>query len=673
MSLRHIILVFITLSAVVACNKNSSIAQKTQSGSLTLKGAITDSQLSNATICLDCNGSVLCEDNEPVTYTDSKSEFSLINLTQNQLNNCPLLAEITKQTMNEATQSFIQKPYLLRALPKSNKLNIFSTFTAYKAEFEHNNGKAKQIINKLMGSSLSFNNNLINSLNTVETSSHTFKESMHMMQVSSIATEMLAHNTHELSELLGLEHNKHKEIQFLIIDKLLSGINVMHSELHTINQNNELTPDDVLNFFERHKESLPGTIQQMSVINRNDLSTSSNNAQNLPSLESTQMEMREVVNQQISLMSRKLNASPLNLFDAYHSTETQKQNIFHPRADDISVFGVRASFIGQDVIDSEAESFTIRNYKRKHSIGEFSPKEFINSIFGNENFSGKKAYVDGEFQNINSTYTVQQFPTGDFVLTNQGAQANKVNVSGGKYSLESLNAKMVLTENDTNRNLSHWRNAFGQSETFVSDSSAYNLTLSSSGEQFLFSRLRDCNQSRYYFSGCNQVVKPNVHNHFNRTANSIQNDIINDSVNDGMVVKRNRLNSLDSEDYYLKFFIHSDGQHGMQLLRVDANSNPHRLEQIIEEQRWWQVQRTDSGHTVMTITIPPQFRRNHANLLRDFPDNIALIGWGNKVYWGRHYRDGQVINHDIFTLDHSAMSEAFYHVSPDRRGLPLDY
>ncbi len=260
----------------------------------------------------------------------------------------------------------------------------------------------------------------------------------------------------------------------------------------------------------------------------------------------------------------------------------------------------------------------------------------------------------------------------EYTLTNQGIADNKVSISGSKYSLADLNARMVLNENDSNRDLSYWRKGYKPSENFGESSSAYNINLKVSGEQFVFSSLQDCGGGIFYYAGCNQVVNPRLYHQFNRVVRSIHNDIVRNVTNDGMVIKRININNFSSEEFYLRFLEQSDGQHKIQLNFVNTDTKAYIKLEAVDGTRWWQTRIVD-GRNIMTIKIPPMFRRKRPDLFRDFPDKIVLIEWNNKVYWGRHFEDGDILSSDIFGLDHAAMHDAFYHVEPNRNGLAFDY
>ncbi len=180
--------------------------------------------------------------------------------------------------------------------------------------------------------------------------------------------EMFALNIKDINQILGEEHSRVKDMYLLGLDKLFGGLDAMHNELKEINQQGTINDIHEIIFFDEFKEHLPETIRLMSVISDNDIAESDVSFENVVDLTLPPEDMAKEITHQLDLVSRKNSAESANLFDAYHSPTINRANIFHLRSDKVSVFGVRASFTGHDVLSSEQDNLVVSNYKRKHTI-----------------------------------------------------------------------------------------------------------------------------------------------------------------------------------------------------------------------------------------------------------------------------------------------------------------
>ncbi|MEK9765126.1 MAG: hypothetical protein VW274_01480, partial [Thalassolituus sp.] len=108
--------------AASGCSELNTEDDDTASGSgaggdATLAGKAADGYLAGARVCLDLNSNNACDDGEPSTTTSAGGSYTLENVTQEQIDNSPIVVEIiVGETIDEDEPGVaIEKTYTLTA------------------------------------------------------------------------------------------------------------------------------------------------------------------------------------------------------------------------------------------------------------------------------------------------------------------------------------------------------------------------------------------------------------------------------------------------------------------------------------------------------------------------------------------------------------------------------
>lgn len=138
---------------LVGCNENdhdSPLITKT-----TLKGVvIADGYLQGATVCLDNNNNLVCENTEPQDTTNAQGQYTLNNVATSDSANYAVIALVSVGAIiHNTTSQIVTKPYTLTT--PLGKHGVISPITTFVAETMRANGNidintASQIVNYQM-------------------------------------------------------------------------------------------------------------------------------------------------------------------------------------------------------------------------------------------------------------------------------------------------------------------------------------------------------------------------------------------------------------------------------------------------------------------------------------------------------------------------------------------
>jgi hypothetical protein len=115
---------------LIGCN-NSSEGDITPSS---VSGRVADGYLSGATICLDENTNMVCDDNEPTTTSNSEGQYSL-NITEDEASQYPIIAIVTPDVTDQDTNDYVPNAYTLVSPPgKQAFISPITTLLALSAK-----------------------------------------------------------------------------------------------------------------------------------------------------------------------------------------------------------------------------------------------------------------------------------------------------------------------------------------------------------------------------------------------------------------------------------------------------------------------------------------------------------------------------------------------------------
>ena len=107
MNTKHMFFLSLSLPILTACgggsdsNDTAPIPDQPEPTPIVMGGKVADGYLVGAKVCLDLNQNKLCDDGEPSATSTAGGDFSITDATQEQINNFPLLVEVTAGVVDE--------------------------------------------------------------------------------------------------------------------------------------------------------------------------------------------------------------------------------------------------------------------------------------------------------------------------------------------------------------------------------------------------------------------------------------------------------------------------------------------------------------------------------------------------------------------------------------------
>jgi hypothetical protein len=148
MKIKTLSLLIVSLVTFSGCGDsgNSTTVYKSVSGS------VADGYLVGATVCLDKNLNNVCDSNEPNTQTTIHGQYTLTNLTNDDISNYPILVEVDTLVRDEDDNSTIAQYYTLTATPGQTFISPISTMIRnYEITNNTSSVVAREKIEELLG------------------------------------------------------------------------------------------------------------------------------------------------------------------------------------------------------------------------------------------------------------------------------------------------------------------------------------------------------------------------------------------------------------------------------------------------------------------------------------------------------------------------------------------
>ncbi|CAH6855793.1 hypothetical protein L1D33_04155 [Vibrio chagasii] len=203
---RSLLAVAIALG-IAGCGSDSSDSSTTDTGgstattaSLTAKAA--DGYLVGANACLDLNSNKVCDKDEPNAVTGDNGEFTIENLTQEQLEQSTLLIEVVAgQTIDTDNPGVVlNKSYRLTAPPQSEFISPLTTLIQNEIESGASLDEAKATIQEKLGTTLDLTQDYIEAKNNDKLADSQKAAFENLHRVAQVTASVMAENTDALSE-----------------------------------------------------------------------------------------------------------------------------------------------------------------------------------------------------------------------------------------------------------------------------------------------------------------------------------------------------------------------------------------------------------------------------------------------------------------------------------------
>lgn len=197
---RSLLAVAIALGIAGCGSDSSSTDTGGSTTSLTAKAA--DGYLVGANACLDLNSNKECDKDEPNAVTGDNGEFTIENLTQEQLEQSTLLIEVVAgQTIDTDNPGVVlNKSYRLTAPPQSEFISPLTTLIQNEIESGASLDEAKATIQEKLGTTLDLTQDYIEAKNNDKLADSQKAAFENLHRVAQVTASVMAENTDALSE-----------------------------------------------------------------------------------------------------------------------------------------------------------------------------------------------------------------------------------------------------------------------------------------------------------------------------------------------------------------------------------------------------------------------------------------------------------------------------------------
>ncbi|MFD1878385.1 hypothetical protein ACFSF3_16080 [Vibrio chagasii] len=202
---RSLLAVAIALG-IAGCGSDSSNSPTDSGGSTATTASLTakaaDGYLVGANACLDLNNNKECDKDEPNAVTGDNGEFTIDNLTQEQLEQSTLLIEVVAgQTIDTDNPGVVlNKSYRLTAPPQSEFISPLTTLIQNEIESGASLDEAKATIQEKLGTTLDLTQDYIEAKNNNKLADSQKAAFENLHRVAQVTASVMAENTDALSE-----------------------------------------------------------------------------------------------------------------------------------------------------------------------------------------------------------------------------------------------------------------------------------------------------------------------------------------------------------------------------------------------------------------------------------------------------------------------------------------
>lgn len=207
-----------------------------------LSGKVADGYLSGAKVCLDLNSNKVCDDGEPSTTSTSGGEFTLDNVTQEQLDSAPLLVEIiVGETIDEDNAGVtIDKKYTLSAPAGYEFISPLTTMV--QSEIEDSGltpDEAEGAVQAKLGTTLDLGADFVAGKESGDDSA----EFARLHKVAQVTVVVLQNNLELVEDVLGETEASFEDLVGLIVSQVLESLDDISTQVTSAGES--FDPDTV--------------------------------------------------------------------------------------------------------------------------------------------------------------------------------------------------------------------------------------------------------------------------------------------------------------------------------------------------------------------------------------------------------------------------------------------
>lgn len=219
------IAVALTLAACSSEDKDSTIIEKTHAqSSLTARAA--DGYLIGANACLDLNANKTCDGDEPSTMTGENGEFTLNDLTPEQIATGSVLIEVIAGQTKDADygDAPLTKSYRLTAPPGSHFVSPLTTLVQNEIENGLTVEKAKAAVQARLGTTQDLAADYVEGKSSPAVNAANQQEFARLHRIAQVTATIMAENTDKLQEVAAGAGINVEQLTSLIAEEVLKTI-----------------------------------------------------------------------------------------------------------------------------------------------------------------------------------------------------------------------------------------------------------------------------------------------------------------------------------------------------------------------------------------------------------------------------------------------------------------
>ncbi|WP_255199136.1 hypothetical protein [Vibrio sp. 05-20-BW147] len=232
------IAVALTLAACSSEDKDATIIDKTHTqSSLTARAA--DGYLIGANACLDLNANKTCDSDEPSTITGDNGEFTLNNLTPEQIATGSVLIEVIAGQTKDADygDAPLTKSYRLTAPPGSHFVSPLTTLVQNEIENGLTLEKAKAAVQAKLGTKLDLAADYVEGKSPQAANTANQQEFARLHRIAQVTATIMAENTDKLEEAASGAGISVEKLTSLIAEEVLKTISNVVTSVDNAGEN----------------------------------------------------------------------------------------------------------------------------------------------------------------------------------------------------------------------------------------------------------------------------------------------------------------------------------------------------------------------------------------------------------------------------------------------------
>ncbi|WP_133408471.1 hypothetical protein [Parashewanella tropica] len=214
-------LVFISLLSLitlVACNDKQRVTSpppKTYS----MSGTVLVDPIQNAKVCTDCNQNMVCDSSERHTLSDEQGRYAFNNLSA-EINSCPLLAEVTTDSINVLRNQPIAAPFKLASPAGCYNITPISTMLQYEMSIGYTKDEATKLLQHRLQTEAPLCGNYVSTRFDNTSSEQQKLEAKHLHQVANMFNELMVSNLSKLDDVLEEETQYSQRHEYIVAHQL---------------------------------------------------------------------------------------------------------------------------------------------------------------------------------------------------------------------------------------------------------------------------------------------------------------------------------------------------------------------------------------------------------------------------------------------------------------------